>query len=110
MFKTLIVKCLSDNYAYVCYNENYEAFVVDPSEASPVIDCLEKNNLKLQYILNTHHHFDHVGGNYELKERYKCNIVGGEKDKDRIPGIDIFLKEGDKWQFGDIESEIFEIS
>ena len=34
MFKTLIVKCLSDNYAYVCYNENNEAFVVDPSEAS----------------------------------------------------------------------------
>ena len=110
MFKTLIVKCLSDNYAYVCYNENNEAFVVDPSEAGPVIDCLEKNNLKLKYILNTHHHFDHVGGNYELKERYKCNIVGSEKDKDRIPGIDIFLKEGDKWQFGDIESEIFEIS
>ena len=47
MFKTLIVKCLSDNYAYVCYNKNNEAFVVDPSEASPVIDCLEKNNLKL---------------------------------------------------------------
>ena len=43
MFKTLIVKCLSDNYAYVCYNENNEAFVVDPSEAGPVIDCLEKN-------------------------------------------------------------------
>ena len=53
MFKTLIVKCLSDNYAYVCYNENNEAFVVDPSEAGPVIDCLEKNNLKLKYILNT---------------------------------------------------------
>ena len=46
MFKTLIVKCLSDNYAYVCYNENNEAYVVETSEAGHVIECLEKNYLK----------------------------------------------------------------
>ena len=42
--------------------------VIDPSEASPVIAFLKKKNLKLNYILNTHHHFDHIGGNVELKK------------------------------------------
>ena len=63
MFKTLIVKCLSDNYAYVCYNENNEAFVVDPSEYAPIKNFLLEKNLDLKFILNTHHHHDHIGGN-----------------------------------------------
>ena len=53
---------------------------------------------KLDYILNTHHHLDHVGGNQKLKEKYKSKILGSEIDKDRIPGIDITLKEKQIWQ------------
>ena len=43
--------------------------------------------------MNTHHHFDHVGGNQELKKKYKAKVLAYEKDKDRIPGIDISLKD-----------------
>ena len=42
--------------------------IIDPSEAKPIIDFVENNKINLKYILNTHHHFDHVGGNKELKE------------------------------------------
>jgi len=54
--------------------------VVDPSEAVPVIDVLSRKNRNLTYILNTHHHHDHTGGNVELKARYGakvflCNIL-----------------------------------
>ena len=42
MTEILIVKCLSDNYAYIYSNKNGDAFVVDPSEAGPVIDVLEQ--------------------------------------------------------------------
>ena len=70
--KIKIVKCLTDNYSYIIYDEKTSlSAVVDPSEADPVINEIEKNNLKLKYILNTHHHYDHVGGNKKLKEKYK---------------------------------------
>ena len=64
--------CLTDNYAYIINDNNSKTIgVVDPSEAGPVISFLKKNNLKLNYILNTHHHFDHIGGNAELKKYIK---------------------------------------
>ena len=46
--------------------------------------------------MNTHHHADHVDGNLKLKEKYNSKIVGFDLDKDRIPGIDITLKENQK--------------
>ena len=49
MNEILIVKCLSDNYAYIYSNKNGDAFVVDPSEAGPVIDVLNKHKLCLLY-------------------------------------------------------------
>ena len=52
--------------------------------SKPVISMLKKNNLHLDYILITHHHHDHIGANLELK-KYNCQIIGNEKDKDRIP-------------------------
>ena len=64
------ILCLVDNYAYIIYdNETKTVGVVDPSDAAPIISYLEKKNLNLNYILNTHHHFDHVGGNIELKKK-----------------------------------------
>ena len=109
MTEILIIKCLNDNYAYIYLNDKKEAFVVDPSEASPVIDTLEKNDLQLKYILNTHHHFDHIGGNFELKEKYNCKVVGSKKDRDRIPGIDIEISDGDYWSFKEHTAQIIEI-
>ncbi len=108
--KILIIKCLTDNYSYIIFNEKtLIAAVVDPSEANPIINEIKKNNLKLKYILNTHHHYDHVGGNSELKKKYKCKVVGYEKDKDRIPEIDINLKDKQKWKNELFECEILHV-
>ena len=90
-----IIPCRTDNYSYMCIDNKNNAFVVDPSEFMPVDEFIKTNNLNLKYILNTHHHFDHVGGNIELKEKYGAKIVGNKNDKDRIPGIDICLMEGE---------------
>jgi len=95
------IPCLADNYAYVINDENSGLVgVIDPSEAKPIISFLTKNKLKLNYILNTHHHFDHIGGNIELKKLYNAEVVGFEGDKHRIPGIDITLSDNEKWTFG----------
>ena len=67
--KIQIIPCLHDNYSYLVIDEkNNIACAIDPSEAKPIIKYLEKKNINLKYILNTHHHYDHVGGNQELKK------------------------------------------
>ena len=105
--KIKIVKCLTDNYSYIIFDERkLSAAVIDPSEADPIINQIEQNNLVLKYIFNTHHHYDHVGGNQKLKEKYNCKVVGFEKDKHRIPDIDIGLKDNEKWKNELFECEI----
>ena len=104
------IPCLTDNYAYIIHDANSKLVgVVDPSEASPVVDFLNKKKLKLNYILNTHHHFDHIGGNIELKKIYNAKILGFDGDKHRIPGIDITVKDKETWSFGNSTVKIFHI-
>ena len=95
--KIEIIPCLQDNYSYLIIDENNKnACVIDPSEAKPIINFLEKHNIKLNYILNTHHHFDHVGGNSELKKKYNAKVIGYVEDSKRIPDIDIMVKDENK--------------
>jgi len=104
------IPCLTDNYAYIIYDNNSKTTaVVDPSESQPIISFLKKKDFKLNYILNTHHHFDHIGGNIELKKIYNSKIIGFEEDKHRIPGIDIALKNNEKWNFGNSVVKIIHI-
>ena len=108
--KIEIIKCLQDNYSYLIIDEsNKNACVVDPSEAKPIIDYIEKNDIKLKYILNTHHHYDHVGGNIELKKKYGSNVVGFKGDKERIPEIDILVEDGKIWKEENFEANIYHI-
>ena len=108
--KVEIIKCLKDNFSYLFINEkSNNACVVDPSEPDPIIDFIQKKNINLKYILNTHHHYDHVGGNNDLKKRYGSKIVGFKDDKDRIPKIDILVEDNQIWTYEDFESKIFHI-
>jgi len=95
------IPCLNDNYAYIV-NDNITKTVgvVDPSEAKPIINYLKKEKLELNYILNTHHHFDHIDGNIELQKLYNSKVIGFDGDKHRIPGINITLNDGEKFKFG----------
>ena len=108
--KVEIIKCLVDNYSYIVIDAtNRNACVVDPSEAEPIIQFIENNNLNLKYILNTHHHYDHVGGNVELKKKYNSSVVGFKGDKDRIPEIDILVEDNQVWKKDNFEAKIFHI-
>ena len=108
--KVEIVKCLKDNYSYVIIDEKYNhACVVDPSEAEPIINFVESKNIKLKFVLNTHHHYDHVGGNNDLKKKYKIKIVGFKNDKQRIPNIDILLENNEIWKNENSEAKIIHI-
>ena len=104
------IPCLTDNYAYIIYDDISKiASVIDPSEAKPIISFLKKKQIKLNYILNTHHHFDHVGGNAELKKKYNAKVIGFIGDKHRIPEIDITVKDNEQWIFGKSSVKIIHI-
>ena len=105
-----IIPCLNDNYSYLIFDKNKKIeCVIDPSEAKPVIEIIEKNKVNLGYILNNHHHYDHVGGNIELKKKYNSKIIGFIDDKDRIPEIDIMVENNQIWKEENFEAKIYHI-
>jgi len=107
MLKIEIIPCLNDNYSYLLYDkESNIVAIIDPSDFEPCDKIIKKKYNKLDYILNTHHHFDHVGGNEKLKEKYKSKVLGFELDKDRVPGIDIALKEKQNFKLGNSSFEV----
>ena len=101
---------MQDNYSYLIIDENKnDACVVDPSEAKPIINFVEKENINLKYILNTHHHFDHIGGNIELKEKYDSIVVGYKYDAERIPEINVLVEDNQIWKEDNFEAKIIHI-
>ena len=105
-----IIPCLQDNYSYLIIDEEKNiACVVDPGESKPIIKYLEDNKIDLKFILNTHHHYDHVGGNKSLKEKYGASVLGFKGDKNRIPEIDILLSDQEVWRYENFETKIIHI-
>ncbi len=95
------IPVLQDNYIYILRDNNTQkTAVVDPALSEPVDLFLKEKNWKLDFIFNTHHHWDHTDGNLELKRKWHCRILGFAKDAYRIPGIDQQLQEGEECTFG----------
>tara|TARA_B100000963_G_scaffold345595_1_gene349835 strand:+ start:613 stop:1374 length:762 start_codon:yes stop_codon:yes gene_type:complete len=98
-----IIPCLNDNYSYLIKDDQTNTVaIIDPSEFGTCDKKIDIKYKKLDFILNTHHHFDHVGGNTELKKKYGSKILGFEKDKNRIPAIDVLLKDGQEFKIGEL--------
>lgn len=71
------IPAFDDNYIWLIHDDTTrQAFVVDPGDASPVLDALQKLQLELAGILITHHHFDHVGGLEQLCSHYQPVVYG----------------------------------
>ena len=100
-------RALQDNYCYLVRDpETDTTAVIDTPEVAPIEQALATTGWSLDYILNTHHHWDHAGGNLELKQRTGCQVVGPRADRDRIPGIDIELGDGDTFELGGHRADI----
>lgn len=105
------VPCLRDNYAYLLRCEASGAMaVVDPSEAGPVLDAAADCEGELVAIWNTHHHWDHTGGNLDLlAAQPNLEVLGHESDRGRIPGQTQFLADGDAIKLGQLSGTICHI-
>jgi hydroxyacylglutathione hydrolase len=111
MLDIIQIPVLQDNYVYLIHeSECLVTAVVDPAVAGPVLEQLADRGWKLDYVLNTHHHGDHVGGNLELKRKTGCRIVGSRSDSLRIPGIDIPLDDGERFALGLAEARVISVS
>jgi len=100
---------LSDNYMYLVHeSESGVTAAIDPPVARPILERLAENGWKLDWILATHHHPDHVAGIAELKEATGAKVVGPAAERDTIPGIDLEVKEGDRFDLGASSSVVIE--
>lgn len=102
------LSALSDNYIFLLHDPRQNiAAVVDPAEAEPVLERLQELGAELVAIFNTHHHNDHVGGNWQLIRQFgQLKVYGGAEDRGRIPGQQVFLQEGDRVHFADREASV----
>ncbi len=101
--------CLGDNYGYLVHDpDSGLTATIDSPDAEAIGRALAERGWKLDYILNTHHHADHAGGNLALKASTSCTIIGARADAARIPGIDIQVSEGDSFALGTHSARIIE--
>ncbi|MDH4022120.1 MAG: hydroxyacylglutathione hydrolase [Gammaproteobacteria bacterium] len=103
------IPCLQDNYGYLIHDPVAGLTAsIDTPDAAAIERALAAHGWGLDFILNTHHHFDHAGGNLALKAKTGCVIVGSRNDAARIPGIDVLVGEGDTFDFGEHRARILE--
>jgi hydroxyacylglutathione hydrolase len=102
VFEVITLPALQDNYVHLIHHiPTHQVLVIDPSLAAPVKSYLESRGWQLSLILNTHHHWDHTGGNLELKEWAHCPIWCSDYDfkEKRVEAADRGLSAGAfEWQ------------
>jgi len=110
MLEIIRIPVLSDNYVWLVHEpESGETMVVDPAVAEPVLAEAAKRGWTITQIWNTHWHPDHTGGNAAIKEATGCHITGPEAERERIPTLDTFVKEGDTVKLGNVVADVIDV-
>ena len=99
------IEAFSDNYIWMV-EEQKKVIVVDPGEATDVLDYLEANNLEEVVILLTHKHEDHVGGVKEIITQYPETVVYGPKEAEQF--VNSIVKDGDTFELYGQTFKVFE--
>ena len=103
------VAILKDNYAWLLRCERTGATaIVDPAEEAPVAAAIAAAGGRLDLILLTHHHSDHVAAVEPIRARFGGLVLGAEADRHRLPPLDRALREGDTVQLGDAEGRVID--
>jgi len=76
---------------YIVYSSNKETLIIDPgNNASDIIQFVKENDLKILAILNTHAHYDHIGGIYELKETFSIAFYLHSEDQKLLKSANLY--------------------
>ena len=103
------VSILSDNYAWLLKESGEGAVaIVDPADADACIAAIDRSGNRLDLILLTHHHADHIAGTDEVRARFGCKVVGAAQDAARLPRLDQAVREGDSVALGGAEARVID--
>lgn len=100
--------CLQDNYGFLAHDpESGETAAIDTPDAARIKAEADAAGWTITQIWNTHHHWDHAGGNAQLKEMTGARIVAPAYDNARIEGIDVEVSDGDTVSLGTRTARVF---
>ncbi len=104
------IPVLSDNYIWLVHDyTSEETVVIDPALADPVLSAAAEKGWVITQIWNTHWHPDHTGGNAAIKAATGCTITGPAAEFERIPTLDVKVREGDRVKFGGALANVLEV-
>ncbi len=104
------VPCLEDNYAYLLHAPlTGMTAVVDAPEAAPIMAALEAKGWQLDFILITHHHWDHVDGVEALHSKYGTTVIGASADAHRLPNLDLAVAGGSSFSLGNVTVDVIDV-
>jgi len=116
--ETFTVGMLSTNCYVASCTKTKEAIIIDPgldytAEAQPIFNYIDKERLKIKFVVNTHGHSDHVTGDGIMQQKYSVPICIHEIDvsflecvEKRDPSKDVLLKDGDVVVFGNVSLKV----
>jgi hydroxyacylglutathione hydrolase len=108
MLEIVPVPAFSDNYLWLVHDPaSGESAVVDPGDSAPVLAEADRRGWRIGQVWNTHHHWDHTGGNLAVKEACGAKVSGPASED--IPGRDVALSEGDTIRLGDHVARVIEV-
>ena len=103
------VPILSDNYAWLLRDEatGFTA-IVDPAEEAPIVAAIDAAGGRLDAILLTHHHQDHIASVGPIRQRYHAAVIGAAADAHRLPKLDLAVAEGDLVSLGHAQARVID--
>lgn len=99
-----------DNFSYLIgCKRSRQALTIDPGpNVQKIVDGAKQENLDIKMIINTHGHDDHTVGNHHLKALTGAKIIIHGKDADRYPSADLFLKDENQIQLGELVFDVIQ--
>jgi hydroxyacylglutathione hydrolase len=103
------IACLDDNYGFLIRcSETGETASIDTPDGKALIAEADRAGWPIRQIWNTHHHWDHTGGNAEIVQHFGATIIAPALEADKIGSVHTPVSPGDRVQLGALSAEVID--